>query len=387
MDSELKIALILEPSGGGSGRHVLDLADRLSTRGHKVNVLWSPQRADDSFKDRLFSLNGVKNTPVVMERSVGLHDFAGLRALGQALTQEGPFDVLHAHSSKAGALTRLLPRRIPGVRVYTPHALRTMDPTISRRGLAIFGGIERMLAKRGDPIIAVSQNEREHAIQLGMNAEQVTCIPNGADPIPGAERAQARAEMGLSPETFAVGFVGRMAEQKNPMGFVEAIRAAVKHAPHIQGVMMGDGPLMDEVKQRAEGLPIHFMGWCDSPKLMYGLDALCVTSHYEALAYSFLEALQAKVPLVTSAVGGAEESVEEGRTGYVIPLEAPAEAYGEALGKLANAPELHQSFCKATAELAQKRSIGPMVDATLELYQASLNDKTPANAASSRKRA
>lgn len=368
----LKIALILETSGGGSGRHVLDLAEGLVARGHAVTVVWSPVRADESFKARLFGLEGVRQVTVDLQRSVGLHDWAGLRALSRLLQAEGPFDILHAHSSKAGALTRLLPRRLPGARLYTPHALRTMDPAISRRGYRIYGGIERLLALRGDPIIAVSQAERAHAIALGLRPGQVTCIPNGADPVPGADRARARAEIGLGPEEFAVGFVGRMVDQKNPQLFVEALRAAARQAPNIRGVMMGDGPLMEAVRAQAEGLPIRFLGWCDAPALVYGLDTLCITSRYEALAYSFLEALQAHVPLVTAPVGGAEETVEEGRTGYVLPAEAPAEAYGAALARLAGAPELHRAFCAATADLARQRSIGAMVAATLDLYHRSL---------------
>ncbi|KUP93532.1 putative glycosyltransferase EpsD [Tritonibacter horizontis] len=373
MERMLKIALILETSGGGSGRHVLDLAQGLSERGHAVTVIWSPLRADDGFRDRLFEMNRVRNVTVDLHRSVGLHDLKGFRDLAKVLKNSGPFDILHAHSSKAGALTRLLPKRGP-VRIYTPHALRTMDPAISRLGYTIYGTIERMLALRGDPVIAVSQKERAHAVQLGLSPQQVSCIPNGASPVEGANRDRARAEMGLAPTDFAVGFVGRMVDQKNPQLFVEALRAATHHAPNIKGVMMGDGPLMEEVRTLAKDLPIELLGWCDAPSLIYGLDTLCITSRYEALAYSFLEALQAHVPLVTTPVGGAEETVQDGKTGYVLPQDPTPDALAAPLVSLATDPDRHRAFQEATAVLARERSIEKMVDATIALYQTSLTD-------------
>lgn len=376
MVKRLKIALVLETSGGGSGRHVLDLAAGLCARGHDVTVVWSSVRADQTFTTGLFALVGVKQVTVDMHRSVGLHDFMGLRDLSRVLRTEGPFDIIHAHSSKAGALVRLLPKRVPGIRLYTPHALRTMDPLISRKGYAIYSNIERLLARRGDPVIAVSQKEREHAINIGLSAQQVRCIPNGADPLPGATRDGARTEMDVGPDAFVIGFVGRMVEQKNPSLYVEAIRHAAAKAPNIQGVMMGDGPLMDKVRNQAQGLRIRFLGWCDAPSLVYGLDALCITSRYEALAYSFLEALQAHVPLVTAPVGGAEETVINGESGYVVTADSAPEIYGDMLARLAASPELHRSFCQSSAALAKQRSTDVMVDATLGLYQHSLPNST-----------
>lgn len=365
----LKIALVLEPSGGGSGRHVLDLAEALAKGGHDVCVFWSSVRAEDSWVAQLRSIAGVRQVDVMLQRAVGLHDIKGFFDLRRALIAHGPFDVVHAHSSKAGALVRMMSRRVAPIRVYTPHALRTMDPDISGKAALVFGKIEALLALRGDPIIAVSAAEKAHAETLGISAAQVRVVPNGAAPKTGMGRDAARATFGAVPDDYVVGFIGRMVPQKDPLRFVDSVARAAAEAPNLKAVMMGDGPLMAEAQARAKDAPITFLGWCDAPALVAGLDTLCVTSRYEALAYSFLEALHAGVPIISAGVGGVEECVIEGETGYVVPVDADAEDFAKVLKKLADQAQ-RVAFSKASTDLASLRTVEAMAKATVEVYRA-----------------
>jgi glycosyltransferase involved in cell wall biosynthesis len=157
----LCVALILETSGGGSGRHVLDLAQGLALRGHHVSVIWSPTRAQKDFIEQLDALEGVENLPLVMHRAVGPSDVKSLAALKRLLRGLEPFDILHGHSSKAGALIRLLPKSVPGTRIYTPHAFRTMDPGLKATHRMIYSTIERVLANRAARIVVVSTAEHD----------------------------------------------------------------------------------------------------------------------------------------------------------------------------------------------------------------------------------
>jgi len=367
----LKIALILETSGGGSGRHVTDLAKTLCEYGHQVTIFWSPMRAEDSFCDALNALKHAKNVPVRLRRSVGVHDVTGLIQLKAAIQREGPFDVLHAHSSKAGALVRILPRRIGGLRVYTPHALRTMDPDISARASRVYGLIERVLSWWADPIIAVSVAEQQHAIQLGIRPHQVNVVANGASPKLGLSRHEARAAFGVGESKVVVGFVGRMVPQKDPLRFVEALRLATAQVPNLHGVMMGDGPLLDQARALAGDAPCTFMGWCDAPAMIHGLDVLCVTSRYEALAYSFLEALHAEVPIISTSVGGVEETVLDDQTGFIVPTDATSEMIAEKMVALARDGDKRRAFACASSKLAKQRTLECMTSATLDIYQMS----------------
>ena len=370
MSTPLKIALILETSGGGSGRHVLDLAGGLAADGHDVTVVWSEVRAQDDFRAQLLALPGVKNLSLDMHRSVGMADLTSLRALAALLRSHGPFDVLHGHSSKAGALVRLLPGSIPGCRIYTPHAFRTMDPTMGGRGALIYGTIERLLASRADQIITVSAAEKAHALEQGIEAHKLTTVVNGATLPHEANRETARTFMGVAPDDVAIGFIGRLDDQKAPLRFVEAVTLAARQSPQIKGIVIGDGQLRAAAEaQNTEGA-LRFLGWQDGPALFPGLDIFCMTSHYEAMPYTLVEALHAGIPIVTTAVGGVAETVVEGENGFVLDTDCTAAEIADRLQHLAADSERRASFGAASGRLAQGRTIATMVDETLAVYHA-----------------
>lgn len=371
MHDPLRIALVLETSGGGSGRHVLDLAEGLAEQGHTVTVIWSPVRAQDDFRAQLMAMAQVRNLPLEMHRSVGTHDVKSLRAMAKMLRAHGPFDVLHGHSSKAGALIRLLPRSIPGARIYTPHAFRTMDPTMGSRGAMVYGTIERILAARADRIIPVSGAEKAHGVEIGIKAQKMTTVVNGATLPSGAGREEARAFMGLAQDDIAVGFIGRLDLQKAPLRFIEAVLLAAKDAPNLRGIVIGDGDLRDAGEAKNTGDVVRFLGWQDGPGLFPGLDVFCMTSHYEAMPYTLIEALHAGVPIVTTDVGGVAETVQEGENGFVVPTDCDPSTIAERLGALAANPDMRTSFSARAKKLARERTIENMVKETVAVYAAS----------------
>jgi glycosyltransferase involved in cell wall biosynthesis len=363
-----RVALVLETSGGGSGRHVLDLARGLNECDHAVTVIYSPVRAEPSFVESLNQIDGIRVVELQMYRTVGFHDWESLRSLEQCLKTFGPFEIIHGHSSKAGALVRLLPKSVPGTRLYTPHAFRTMDPNLGGLARLIYGGIERLLAQNSAHTIAVSQREREHALSLGFPPSAVTVIINGVTPRPTLSRLTARSEMSLQAGEVAVGFVGRLTEQKDPLRFIEAFRLAANECPGLVGVVIGDGQLRSVAQAAAEAAPIRFLGWRDGPALMAGLDIFCMTSRYEAMPYTLLEAIMAGVPVVTSDVGGVKEAVVDGETGAVLPLAANAANFAEKIILIAKSDSERQRMSDNSRALARKRTVETMVGATVNLY-------------------
>lgn len=368
----MRIALVVESSGGGSGRHVLDLAAGLAERSHEVSLIWSPVRAESRFVEEAQRLGSVSCYAVPMQRGVGPLDVTALVRLARLLRAAGSFDVLHGHSSKAGALIRLLPLGIPGARIYTPHAFRTMDPDLGRAGRLFYGLVERSLAFRASHIIAVSEAEAKHARALGIPRERVRVVVNGVAPIQAMPRAVARAEIGLSETDVAVGFVGRLTGQKDPLRFVRAIRRAQASAPEIRGLIIGDGPLRPAAERAGEGLRLIFLGWRDAQKLMSGLDIFCMTSQYEAMPYTLLEAIQSGLPIVATEVGGIEETVIPGQSGAVLSQDAAAEAIGDELASLARDGARRQAWGEAAWAVARRHSIDRMVDQTVDVYDEAL---------------
>lgn len=370
----LDILLVTEPSGGGSGRHVIDLARGLHRRGHRVAVVYSPVRAEAGFLAELRALP-VEAHPVEMHRAVGPKDWASLQGLSALSQARGPFDILHGHSSKAGALVRMLPGRL-GARVYTPHAFRTMDPAISVPGKLVYGGVERLLANhRGEAVIAVSSAELEHARELGIEPRKLHLVVNGVD-APTVGRAAARERLGLCPDDLVLGFVGRLSVQKAPDRFVEVLDRLNRAGHPVKGVMLGDGELKADLSAdiQARGLSdvIQLRSGLRGADHMAAFDAFVMTSRYEAMPYVMLEAVRAGVPILSTAVGGSAEAVRHGETGFLVREDEAVEGLTQAAERLIQDPALRSRLAAASLHHGAGLSIDAMVEATEAVYRSTL---------------
>jgi hypothetical protein len=113
-NSPRRICHVLEASGDGSGQTVLALVRRGISRGDDVTLVYALDRAEPAFVAALSALPGLKTHSIPMQRNVGGRDiFDGWR-LYCLLRRIGPFDFIHAHSSKAGVLARIAGISLPG---------------------------------------------------------------------------------------------------------------------------------------------------------------------------------------------------------------------------------------------------------------------------------
>jgi glycosyltransferase involved in cell wall biosynthesis len=316
----MRICLVLEASGGGAGRHVLDLSRGLISRGHDVHLVYSPVRAEPIFLDALREAK-VGLSELEMNRGIGPGDVKSALRLGRLLKRIGPFDIVHAHSSKAGAILRLVPR-LRGKIVYTPHAFRSLDPTTPFLAKLFFDVAESLLALRTDAIVLVSRDEYDHARKLGIPTRKLQVIRNSIPPMKVRDRAAARRELGLSDQALAVGFVGRFSHQKAPETFVAVMETVMAAHPDVVAVMIGDGDLRDAVAgcvaKSAFADRFRLLGAKRSEDYLTGFDMLLMTSRYEAMSYVMLEALAAGLPLVTTPVAGAGEIVVQDGNGLIV---------------------------------------------------------------------
>ncbi len=372
----MKILLVIEAAGGGSGLHVVDLARGLCAQGHAVSVFYATARAEPSFVAGLEELPLTHLKGLEMARAVGPADLGAYLRLKKAVQERGPFDVIHAHSSKAGALSRALPRRLAKAFCYTPHAFRTMDPTMGKAGAFVYGTIEKILGRlRTDALIPVSVAEENHANNRGIAPSHTYLVVNGVanfNPLP---RAEARAQMGVAEGEFVAGFIGRLCPQKDPVRFVKAVGLARKSAPNIRGVVIGDGELRAEAEAANTTKAATFLGWQDAPALLSGFDCLVMTSAYEAMPYTLLEALHAHLSIISSHVGGTEETLIDGENGMLLANDATPDSFANAIVSLASDEAKRAAFAAASAKLAESRTADKMVEATLTVYEKAMANR------------
>lgn len=366
----MRIAHIIESTSGGSVRAAMALVREMSAQGHDVTFIYSPTRADTVFKADLADLKVTKKLALPMERKVGPHDLRSAIQLYRLIKKTGPYDVLHAHSSKAGALARITGVFFSNMKVfYSPHAFVSMSPESN----SFYAKIEKLLAPLATKIIAVSQAEKIHAVDtLKIDADKVTIIPNGITFPQTTTRGEARSYMGYSEKNKVIGFVGRLSEQKNPLRLIKAIAPIVKEYPQLQLAIIGNGELLEIVKKEIEfhniGSQIRMWHDQDARTLMSGLDALICSSDYEGLPLVFLEALQASAPIISTPVGGAKECIIHNKTGYIAD-DFSSESLSKALRSyLVLEPHQRKEMEAAAKKHGDSFTAQIMAEKTLELY-------------------
>ena len=369
----MRILEVLEPSGGGSGRHFVDLCAGLKARGHHVTAVYSPVRAEERFEQELSALDLDDMIALPMLRSVGPKDFSAWRGLMRIIDRKGPFDIIHGHSSKAGALVRM---RLPGPhvpRIYTPHAFRTMDPTLSSKARLVFGTIEGLLGRFfTDRLICVSKSEYDHALDLGIPASRLNLVVNGVGALPSGRRAEIRKSYGLTDDNLVFGFIGRLSPQKAPERLIAAFTAIASRAPQARLLIIGSGELEPDVRRQiaAGGIADRVIIDAALPgaEALQAIDVAVMTSRYEAMSYVMLEAAAAGLPLILTDVGGTINVLEHEVNGLIVPNTDDATPLIAAMSALCD-PSTRTRYAAAAEARRNRYGLDAMVEQTIAVYE------------------
>jgi glycosyltransferase involved in cell wall biosynthesis len=256
------------------------------------------------------------------------------------------FDVVHTHSSKAGALGRMAAHRLEiGRIVHTFHGFPFHQFQSWPRRTAYIE-IERRVGRYTDVFLAVGSAVAAEAVTRRIAApERVRTIGVGLEKAltaPGThDRAEARRILGVPPGMQVVGTVGRLAFQKAPHDWIRALAGLGRR--DVFGVWIGAGPLRAKMERLADkhGLSgrILFTGERnDVEALLPGLDIFAMASLYEGLPCAIVEAMGAGLPVVATAVNAVPDVVVPGETGLIVPPGMP-EVLSRALGFLLDNPD------------------------------------------------
>ena len=367
----LNICFIQEPLHAGVGRHTVDVARDLAARGHEVHVIYSPIRLEPRFLFELGEHPRIHCHAVEMQPGLCLGDIKAFWRVKDCVRKHGPFDIIHGESSKGGGFARLL--KFFGAKhvLYSPHAFVTLSPVLPLAKRRVFMAIEWLLSHLSDAIVCTSQNEREHALSLGIAKQKLTIVVNGRTPAAGRDRADLRAALDIPDEKVVIGFVGRLEAQKAPQRLIDACLKLMPKLPHLQLLMVGEGSQRAKLETLLHKAGLEdratWLGEVDAVQYMPAMDVLAVPSMYEGFAYVLIEALQAGLPLVATPVGGAVESIVSGKNGIIVP-HYPAEPLMVALRQLAMDAQLRQTMGQAASERAGYFSVPRMVDNLENLY-------------------
>jgi glycosyltransferase involved in cell wall biosynthesis len=311
----LRIAYIVtkaEPIGGAQ-IHVRVLAVAMREQAHSPTVITS---GSGPFIDDLRA----QGIPVVVLRhlSAPIHpvrDLLALREIRAALLALRP-DLVAAHSSKAGILSRLAARSLQVPVVFTVHGW-AFTPGIPAAQAAVYRRVERFSAPLASKIITVSEFDRRLALDAGIApAHRVVTVHNGMPDVSDV----LRADPGRTPVRLVM--VARLGAQKDHRTLLRALAGLLDLPWEID--LIGDGELMAPTQALAAELGlsnrIHFLGQRrDVDLLLARAQASILATNWEGFPLSILEAMRAGLPVIATEVAGIGESVQDGETGYLVP--------------------------------------------------------------------
>lgn len=225
--------------------------------------------------------------------------------------------IIHAHSSFAGVVVRLLYGGRGGRTriVYCPHGwgFDRRAATWKRR---LAAGIERALAGRCDRIVVISEHERQRGVAVGIPPDRLALVYNGiADcPRPRASRRKDRRLRLL--------FIGRLDHQKG----IDTLLDAVEPFPDSFSVRIIGTAVAGQGYPRRAGASVERLGWRSLGEVaseIAAADVVVVPSRWEGFGLVALEAMRGGCAVVASAVGGLREIVVDEVTGRLVPPESP----------------------------------------------------------------
>jgi glycosyltransferase involved in cell wall biosynthesis len=348
--AKMNLLEVVEPCSAGVGRHVAGLCADLASEGHRVTVAYSPHRLDDTFRLFMKEHPGIRFLPLDIRREISpLSDVRGVAQLLRHIRREGPFDVIHGHSAKGGTIARIAGRLAGVPTVYTPHSLIMSSPEIPSVKATVYGLVELALGRLATSrIIAVSRDEGEFVARLKLVSDRRIAVIENA--IEDRSFEDLVGEGGLEavderrPLTF--GSTMRFSPQKAPGNLIEAFVRLGELVPDLPTrlVIVGDGELFEEtwVQAKASGMNgrIFLPGWrSDIGEVLRELDVLVVSSLYESgLSYSTMEAMAAKLPVVSTSVFGTKGALSRVPGNILVPIGDPA-ALADGMRRMATLSE------------------------------------------------
>jgi glycosyltransferase involved in cell wall biosynthesis len=208
---------------------------------------------------------------------------------------------------------------------------------------------------------------------------RVNVVPNGVEMPRDAMRLQIKQELrtrlGISTSSPIIGAVGSMVPRKNFSLLIQALKLLAKREVPFTLVLIGDGPLLSDLKQQATScLPKDsclFLGAIPNAMTWYAaFDIHCMTSiNQEGMPNVVMEASAAGLPVVASNVAGVPELVEDGITGFLVEPNN-INCLAEYLQKLMLDPNLRQRMGKAGREkMIREFSVEAMVARMVKIYE------------------
>jgi glycosyltransferase involved in cell wall biosynthesis len=364
------LRIVTRLNRGGPLRQLAALVPGLAARGWSGPVLFGETEPGEPDGRADLEAGGAELVLVPTLRR-GLSAVRDLRAIRDltALARAAAPDLVHTHLGKAGALGRLVARRLGVPAVHTFHGHHFDLPGARGRWAR---RAERLLAPLTTRAVCLSERQRRDVVDVHrvLPAQKVAVVPPGLD----LDAFRARARRGQAPPSAADGrpFVlwnGRFVRVKDPLLLLDAVERA---RTYFRAVMLGDGPMLGRTRRAVarRGLlgRVEVVGPVTDPAPFVGAaTAVVFTSRSEGTPLAALEAFAVGTPVIAPCVGGLPDLVAHGGNGLWVPP-GDAAALAAAIDRLVSDPALARALGRQALADAEDHGAARLADRTAALY-------------------
>jgi glycosyltransferase involved in cell wall biosynthesis len=277
-------------------------------------------------------------------------------------------DIIHAHSHLYAStnIAALVRRLGSSPLVITNHGLisQTVPLWIQKIYLPTIG---KWTFKSADRIICYTENEKLKLIRLGIDSEKIVIIHNGIDPnIFSPTKKEKYANQIL--------WIGKFVPGKGAEYLIEAFNILVKEWPDLKLLMIGNGPLKEDIKQKIRELDIgnniimkEFVPNSELPETYQNSDVFVLPSLNEGVPRTILEAMACGIPVVCTELPQLVDVVDS--CGLLVPVK-DSQALAEGISKIMSDRDMSQKFGKnGRVKVVENYSWEDTVKKTVQLYE------------------
>ena len=310
-------------AAGGVDRYIRMLLKYLDKEKFENILVCSQDFYEEDYRDLVDSFEQVE-----MTRAIGSSDLKAIKGVRALIKKYNP-DIVYAHSSKAGAITRIADIGLKNHCIYNPHGW-AFNMRCTAKKKAMYTAIEKIAAPFCEKIICISDAEKQSALDKKIcREEKLQVIFNGVDIESyenGVRGAIKRKDLNIPEDAFVVGMVGRMSPQKAADVFVKMAKQVKDEVPNAHFIIVGNGNQEDEIRKYAEdnGFSdnLHITGWVDNPMSYVELfDVACLLSRWEGFGLALPEYMMASKPIVASRVDAIPNIIKDGENGLLVEVD------------------------------------------------------------------
>lgn len=271
-------------------------------------------------------------------------------------------NIIESHNCKSHFLLYLLRLLYSDIRAKSWIAFHHGYTRTSLR-VSAYQQLDRLTLRHADHVVTVCQPFARQLATRGVAHTSLTVISNPVVPRPfpkSADTSACRAALGIRPNEFVLLSIGRLSSEKGHIYLIRAFGQLLQELPQypLKLLLVGTGPEHERLTRAAEPFldKVLFVGHVSDPwDIYHSSDIFVLPSLTEGSPLVLLEAMSAKLPIVSTCVGGVPESVTNGVSALLVPPKDPV-AIASALRALLADESLRRTVAHAALERAAKHA-------------------------------